>query len=100
MFPQAKRLEGTAMKSLVALVTTTLLTTAACALASTAASAQGSSYCARGCDFGSGDCSYSSYQQCQASVSGRVGWCEANPYIRTVSDPQQPVRATFSRRRL
>jgi len=88
------------MKILVALVTTTLLTVAVCALASTAASAQGSSYCARGCDFGSGDCSYSSYQQCQASVSGRVGWCEANPYVRTVSAPPQPVRAAFSRRRL
>jgi uncharacterized protein DUF3551 len=95
MFPQAKRLEGTVMKILVA-----LLTTAVCALASTAASAQGFSYCARGCDFGSGDCSYSSYQQCQASVAGRVGWCDANPYVRTVSDPQLPVRAKYSRRRL
>jgi len=88
------------MKILVALLTTTLLTMAVCALASTAASAQGSSYCARGCDFGSGDCSYSSYQQCQASVSGRVGWCDANPYVRTVSDPQLAVRAKYSRRRL
>jgi Protein of unknown function (DUF3551) len=100
MFPQAKRLEGTVMKILVALLTTTLLTMAVCALASTAASAQGASYCARGCDFGSGDCSYSSYQQCQASVSGRVGWCDANPYVRTVSDPQLAVRAKYSRRRL
>ena len=88
------------MKTLVALLTTTLLTMAVFALASTAASAQGGSYCARGCDFGSGDCSYSSYQQCQASVSGRVGWCDANTDYRQVSDPQLPVRAKYSRRRL
>jgi hypothetical protein len=30
-------------------------------------------FCIKGCDFGSGrgDCSFSSYQQCQASASGR-----------------------------
>ena len=84
------------MKVLVAL----LSIAAGCALTSTAASAEGSAFCLRGCDFGSGDCSYVSYQQCQASASGRVGWCEANPYVRTVSDPQQAVRAKFSRRRL
>jgi len=88
------------MKTLVALLTTTLLASAVCALASTAASAQ-SSYCARGCDFGSGDCSYSSYQQCQASVSGRVGWCDANPEYRQVRDLQpQSVHPKVSRRRL
>jgi len=40
-------------------------------------------FCIRGCDFGSGlgDCSFSSYQQCQASASGRAATCAANPYF-------------------
>jgi Protein of unknown function (DUF3551) len=96
MFPQAKRLEGTVMKILVALLTIA----AGCALTSTAASAEGSAFCIRGCDFGNGDCSYSSYQQCQANAAGRTAWCDANPYFRSVSDPQLPVRAKYSRRRL
>lgn len=82
------------MKILVA-----LLIPALCALASTAASAQGA-YCLRGCDFGSGDCSYASYQQCQATVSGRVGWCDVNPEYRPVRELQPQVHPKFSRRRL
>ncbi len=26
-----------------------------------------------------GDCSYTSYQQCQMSASGRYAWCDVNP---------------------
>jgi hypothetical protein len=38
---------------------------------------------ALGCDFGAGraDCGFSSYQQCQASASGRVAYCSENPYF-------------------
>ena len=43
-----------------------------------------SPFCIRGCDFGGGggvgDCSFSSYQQCQASAAGRDATCAANPY--------------------
>jgi uncharacterized protein YgiB involved in biofilm formation len=83
------------MKILVA-----LLTIAVVALASTAAAAQASAFCLKGCDFGAGDCSYATYQQCQASAAGRTAWCEANPNIRAVSDPLQSGRAKISRRRL
>jgi hypothetical protein len=38
-------------------------------------------YCIKGCDFGAGpgDCSFTSYQQCQASASGRSATCAQNP---------------------
>lgn len=36
-------------------------------------------YCIRGDDFaGAGDCSFASYQQCQATASGRTAYCGAN----------------------
>jgi hypothetical protein len=28
-----------------------------------------------------GDCSYSTYEQCQASASGRYAWCNINPRV-------------------
>ena len=37
-------------------------------------------YCIQGGGFGyPGDCSYSSYSQCQASASGRHVYCNVNP---------------------
>ena len=40
-------------------------------------------YCIKGCDFGAGtgDCSFSSLAQCQATASGRDASCAANPYF-------------------
>jgi hypothetical protein len=40
-------------------------------------------FCIKGCDFGAGrgNCSFSSYQQCQATASGRDATCDANPYF-------------------
>jgi hypothetical protein len=37
-------------------------------------------YCIQGDDFpgGAGDCSFVSYQQCQATASGRTAYCRAN----------------------
>jgi Protein of unknown function (DUF3551) len=72
---------------------------AACALTPSTASAQTYPVCIRGCDFGNGDCSYSSYQQCQASAAGRTAWCDANPDYRPVSDIQTG-RVKMSRRKL
>jgi len=45
------------------------------------ASAGGYPYCIKGCDFGggSGDCIFSTYQQCLATASGRDAWCGENP---------------------
>lgn len=49
----------------------------------TPAAAQNLPYCIRGCDFGGGlgDCSFTSYQQCLATASGRDAYCTANPYF-------------------
>ena len=62
--------------------------------------AQDYPYCIKGCDFGAGrgDCSFSSYQQCQASASGRDAYCAENPYF-TAKAELQPDRSRQSRRR-
>ena len=39
-------------------------------------------YCLQGDDYaGAGDCGFTSYQQCQATASGRTAYCGANPYL-------------------
>ena len=53
-------------------------------------------FCLRGCDFGTGDCSFYSYRQCQATASGRDAWCDANPAFHQSREPQA-VR--YSRRK-
>jgi hypothetical protein len=72
------------------------------ALASSAipAAAQDYPFCLKGCDFagGRGDCSFSSYQQCQASASGRDAYCAEIPYF-TAKAEMQPDRSRQSRRR-
>lgn len=58
-------------------------------------------YCIKGCDFGAGrgDCSFSSYQQCQATASGRDATCAENPFFNARTEmPTERVRQ--SRRRL
>jgi hypothetical protein len=71
---------------------------AACATGTVPAAARDFPYCIKGCDYGAGlgDCSFSTYQQCQASASGRVATCAANPYFSQNAD-LQPTR--MSRRR-
>jgi hypothetical protein len=56
---------------------------AACATCAAPAVAGGMAFCIKGCDFGggAGDCSFSSYQQCVATASGRDATCAANPYF-------------------
>jgi hypothetical protein len=56
-------------------------------------------FCIKGCDFGTGrgDCSFSSYQQCQATASGRDAYCDTNPYFSANAEPQHGSRQ--SRRR-
>ena len=44
----------------------------------TEAAASDYRYCIQGDDFGSGDCSFASYQQCQTTASGRTAYCGAN----------------------
>jgi hypothetical protein len=62
--------------------------------------AAGYPFCIRGCDYGSGlgDCSFSSYQQCQAAASGRAATCAANPYF--TARAESPANGSrLSRRR-
>jgi Protein of unknown function (DUF3551) len=71
---------------------------AACATCAAPAAAKDFPYCIKGCDFGggTGDCSFSSYQQCLAAASGRDATCAANPFFSQAAD-LQPNRS--SRRR-
>jgi hypothetical protein len=59
-------------------------------------------FCIKGCDFGggagSGDCSFSTYQQCQATASGRDATCAANPYYNANAE-MQPSRGRMSHRK-
>ena len=57
-------------------------------------------FCIKGCDFGGthGDCSFTSYQQCQATASGRDAYCDANPYYNAGAE-LRPPRSRNSRRR-
>ncbi len=68
--------------------------------AATPAVAGGMAYCIKGCDFGggAGDCSFTSYQQCLATASGRDATCAANPYYNAKAE-LQPDRGRVSRRR-
>jgi Protein of unknown function (DUF3551) len=64
------------------------------------AAAQEFPFCIKGCDFGAGrgDCSFSSYVQCQASASGRTAWCDVNPFYNARAE-LQPTHSRMSRRR-
>ena len=62
------------------------MTILAGAIASIAGSAPAAAidypWCVQGKDVGyPGDCSYTTYAQCQASASGRYASCGVNPYV-------------------
>ena len=63
---------------------------AACTIDTAPGLAKDFPYCIKGCDFGggAGDCSFSSYQQCQASAAGRDATCAANPNFSQRADLQ------------
>jgi hypothetical protein len=73
---------------------------AASAMAAMPAAAGGSAYCIKGCDYGGsvGDCSFASYQQCQATAAGRDAWCAANPFFSARAE-MPPDRSHQSKRR-
>ena len=83
-----------------ALVTMLMAFGAACAIGSTPVTAGEYPFCIKGCDFGSGrgDCSFATYQQCQASASGRDATCAANPYFSRAAE-LQPNRSGQRRQR-
>lgn len=56
-------------------------------------------WCAQGQGYGvPGDCSYQTYQQCLASVSGRLLYCNINPRVAFGQQPP-PRRARAYRHR-
>jgi hypothetical protein len=61
---------------------------AAAAMGVLPATARDLPFCIKGCDFGGsrGDCSFVSYQQCQATASGRDAYCDVNPYFNASAD--------------
>jgi hypothetical protein len=67
---------------------------------SASAAAGNAAFCIQGCDFGGGlgDCSFSSYAQCQATASGRDASCAANPYFNA-NTAAQPNRNRHSHRK-
>jgi Protein of unknown function (DUF3551) len=71
------------------------------ATSATSAMAGDYPYCIKGCDFGGGrgDCSFSSYQQCQATAAGRDAWCAPNPNYNARAEATD-TRSRFSRRRI
>jgi Protein of unknown function (DUF3551) len=49
-------------------------------------------YCLHGDDYSvAGDCEFASYQQCQATASGRTAYCEVNHYLANAL-PAIPAR--------
>ena len=57
-------------------------------------------YCIKGCDFavGRGDCSFSTYAQCQATAAGRDASCAQNPYFNAKADTRTDRRRQSPRR--
>jgi Protein of unknown function (DUF3551) len=50
-------------------------------------------YCLQGDAYaGAGDCGFTSYQQCQATASGRTAYCGANPYLVNAAVLTIPAR--------
>ena len=58
-------------------------------------------YCIRGCEYDAahGDCSFSTYQQCQATAAGRDAWCAENPNYNSKAEMRDD-RSRQSRRRM
>jgi hypothetical protein len=77
-----------------------ILTVLAAGTATLAGSAPAAAYdypwCVQGKDVGyPGDCSYTTYQQCQASASGRYASCGINPRFAFRAQPQPPRKPRY-----
>jgi len=57
-------------------------------LASSTAQARDYPFCIKGDEYDSavGDCSFDTYEQCKATASGRLAYCDANPFYRPQDD--------------
>lgn len=57
----------------------------------TPAAARDYPWCAQGGEYDyPGECAYSTYEQCQVSVSGRLLFCDRNPRLAYGHAPAQP----------
>ena len=56
-------------------------------------------FCIKGDGYESsvGDCSFDTYEQCRATASGRLAYCDANPFYRPQQD-DRTVRPDVRRR--
>lgn len=63
-------------------------------LASSPVQARDYPYCIKGLGYESsvGDCSFDTYEQCQAAASGRSTSCDANPFYVNRQPVASPVR--------
>jgi hypothetical protein len=71
-------------------------------LAPSAAQARDYPYCIKGEFYagGIGDCSFDTYQQCLATASGRIAYCDVNPFYHFQEDgpaADPDVRRSFRR---
>ena len=84
----------------LAVVMTALLAIGLLGFATSPAAAEDGAFCINGFNYdgGLGDCSYSSYAQCEATASGTANTCLANPYYHAKPDTP-PARGRVSRRR-
>jgi hypothetical protein len=73
------------------------------AFATAPAQARDYPFCIKGQGYPSslGDCSFSTYEQCEATASGRYNYCDVNPYYQgpAVYDEAAPPRPRHHRRR-
>jgi hypothetical protein len=71
---------------------------AAIGMVPNAAQARDYPFCIKGADYGSpvGDCSFDTFEQCQATASGRMDFCAANPYFAYAKKP--PIASPMQRR--
>ena len=73
-----------ALLALMAISTVSMIDT-------TPAEARDYPFCIKGAEswMSNGDCSFDTYPQCQATASGRLAYCDANPFYRSHAMPRQ-----------
>ncbi|KIZ36683.1 MULTISPECIES: DUF3551 domain-containing protein [Rhodopseudomonas] len=71
------------------------------ALDTTPAEARDYPFCIKGQNYDQtlGDCSFMTYAQCQATASGRLAYCDANPYFEAYVEPAPRIRHQRRHRR-
>jgi len=68
--------------------------------ATSSAEARDYPFCIKGREYDQalGDCSFTTYQQCLATASGRYAYCDTNPYYNFAVEPQPRRHSQRARR--